>query len=330
MTKHSKLNIGGQAVIEGVMMKSPNFVSVAVRKPNNEVTIEAMKYNSITNRFKFLKWPFFRGVVMLFEMLVLGIKALTFSANEAIDDEEEEDKDGKPKEKEQLSNLSIALTITFSLLFGVGLFVVVPYMLTVFIGIHEEKTSILFNLVDGIIKLAIFVAYVYLIGLLSDIRRVFQYHGAEHKAVNCYEADLKLNVKNCQKFKTVNPRCGTSFLLFVILLGIIVFSLVPIIVSAIFPGAMELSIFWRKLIFLVIRLSFLMPLAAISYEFLKLTSIFCGNWFVKILMQPGLWVQKMTTKEPTDDMVKVAIKAIEDVLGKEKKLKAKKAEVTFT
>ena len=136
MTKDSKLNIGGQAVIEGVMMKSPNFVSVGVRKPNNKITIEEIKYNSITNRFKFLKWPFFRGVVMLFEMLVLGIKALTFSANEAVDDEETE-------EKEELSKLSIALTITFSLLFGVGLFVVVPYVLTVFIGIHEEKTSVL-------------------------------------------------------------------------------------------------------------------------------------------------------------------------------------------
>ncbi|MFH1439187.1 MAG: DUF1385 domain-containing protein [Candidatus Woesearchaeota archaeon] len=309
----NKLNIGGQAVIDGVMMKSLNYVSVAVRKADKTIIVKELPYTSISKRYKFLGWPFFRGVVMLFEMLVLGIKALTFSANESLDEEE-------TKEKEELSDLSIALTIFFSLLFGVVLFVIVPYALTVLIGIHEEKTSILFNLIDGVIKLTIFVLYVVLIGMLKDIQRVFQYHGAEHKAVNCYESGKKLNVKNCQGFSTLNPRCGTSFLLFVIFLGIIVFSFVPIIITAIWPGVMDIGVIWRKLIFLAARLLFLLPLAAISYEFLKITAKKCNNFIIKILMQPGLYVQKLTTKEPTDDMVEIAIKAIEDVLRKEKKL----------
>ncbi|MBT4539883.1 DUF1385 domain-containing protein [Candidatus Woesearchaeota archaeon] len=350
MTKSSKLNIGGQAVIEGVMMKSPNYVSVAVRKPNKKVIIEPMKYDSITKKFKFLALPLFRGVVMLLEMMVLGIKALTFSANESLDEEDEsknKEKDNKetvktksnkanikankePKEKEELSKIAIAFTIFLSLLFAVGLFVVLPYALTVLIGIQEEKSSILFNLIDGIIKLSIFIAYIYLIGLMKDIKRVFQYHGAEHKAVNCYEAGKKLTIKNCQSYSTVNPRCGTSFLLFVIFLGIIVFSIVPWLVITIWPSIMNLTVVWRKVIMLSVRILFLFPLAAVSYEFLKFTAKHCSSWLVKVIMQPGLWVQKLTTREPEDDMVKVAIKAIEDVLGKENKLKIKNKETTLT
>jgi uncharacterized protein YqhQ len=323
MTNNSRLNIGGQAVIEGVMMKSPNHVSVAVRKPNKEITIETIKYNSITKKFKFLKLPFFRGVVMLLEMMVLGIKALTFSANESLDDEDTE-------EKEELSKFAIFTTIFLSLLFAVALFVILPYALTVLTGVHEEKSSILFNLIDGVIKLTIFVLYIWAIGLMKDIKRVFQYHGAEHKAVNCYEAGKELTIKNCQKFTTVNPRCGTSFMLFVILLGILVFSIVPWLVISIFPGVMEFATIWRKIIMLGTRIIFLFPLAAISYEFLKYTAKHCNNFLVKIIMQPGLWVQKLTTREPEDDMMEVAIKAIEDVLSKENKLKVKEKEATFT
>ena len=344
-----KLNIGGQAVIEGIMMKSPNFVSVGVRKPDNKIVVKEIEYNPMGKKYKFLTWPFFRGVVMLFEMLVLGIKALTLSANEALDEENDKQKKGKKKgneeykeekkldkkemkdnkeekedikkeNEEELSGFAIAITIFFSLVFAIALFVVVPYVLTTWIGIHEEKSSVLFNIIDGIIKLAFFILYVVAIGLIGDVKKVFQYHGAEHKAVNCYESGLKLNVKNCKKFSTVNARCGTSFLLFVILIGIVLFSFVPILVTSVWPNFLGLELVWRKAVLLVIRILFLLPLAALSYEFLKLTARCYTNKIIKIITWPGLFVQKLTTREPSDDMLEVAIKAIEDVLKKEKRV----------
>lgn len=315
-----ELNIGGQAVIEGVMMKSPCFVAVAVRKPNKKIKVEEIIHDPLAKRYKFLGWPMFRGILALIEMLVLGIKALTFSANESIEQEGEE--------KEELSAWSIIITIFLSLLFGVVLFVIIPYAITTLVGFHEDKNSVLFNLVDGILKIIIFVSYVALIGMMRDIKRVFQYHGAEHKVVNCYEAGKKLNVRNCRKYSTINPRCGTSFILFVILLGIIVFSLTPLVVDTLWPGVENLSFIWKKAVMVSIRILFLFPLAAISYEFLKMTARYCNNWLVKIAIAPGLLVQKLTTREPTDDMVEVAIKAMKNVLKKEKK--RRKEEVTLT
>src|SRR3989338_5959398 len=340
MTEKNICNVGGQAVIEGVMMKSPNYVSVAVRKSDKKIIVKAVPYSSASKKYKILSWPFVRGIVTLFEMLILGITSLTISANEVLDDiddtkdENEEDKKSvnekikpnkkvkanKPsKLKEELSVLSITFMIIFSLVFGIGLFVVAPYAITVLLGFHEEKNSLMFNFIDGIIKLFIFFAYLLAMSLMKDVRTVFQYHGAEHKAVNCYEAGLKLNVENCQKFSTKNPRCGTSFLLFVILLGVLVFSFVPLIVTTIWPNIINLELIWRKLILISARLLFLFPLAAISYEFLKMTSKFSNYKIMKMLMLPGMLVQKITTKEPTNEMVEVAIKAIEDVLKKEKK-----------
>jgi len=297
---------GGQAVLEGVMMKSPNHVAVAVRKMNKKISIKKLDYNPLSGRYKFLNWPFIRGVITLYEMMKLGIKALTFSANESTDDEEE-----------KLSGSAIFFTIVISLLFAVALFVVLPYGLTILFGFHEENSSLLFNLVDGLIKLIILLSYIVVIGKMNDIKRVFQYHGAEHKAVNCYEQCLKLTPKNCRKFTTINPRCGTSFLMFVIILGIILFSFVPLILIAIWPNMLDLGIVARKFIFLGARLLFLLPLISLSYEFLKLTAKFSETWFLRWLTYPGRWVQKLTTREPTDEQVEVAIKSLKYVLKKE-------------
>lgn len=304
-TNQEKCIVGGQAVIEGVMMKSPNYVCVAVRKKNNKISVKEIEYTHLAKKCKFFGWPFFRGIITLYEMLSLGIKSLTFSANESGEDEE------------KLSYSAMIFAIIISLLFAIGLFVVVPYMLALVFGFHEEKSSVMFNLVDGLIKLIIFMLYLITIGLMKDIRRVFQYHGAEHKAVNCYEAGLKLTVNNCKKFTSLNPRCGTSFLLVVIIFGIILFSFVPFITSLVFPDVFNLSVFYRKLIFLGVRLLFLLPLVSVSYEFLKLSARFSSNWLMKLLIQPGLIVQKLTTRNPSNKQVGVALEALKFVLKKE-------------
>lgn len=303
------MNVGGQAVIEGVMMKSPNFVAVAVRKSNKTITIKEMPYNSLTNKYSFLKWPFLRGIVLLFEMLILGLKSLTFAANEVFDEDEE-----------QLSNWGIAFTLIISLVFSVGLFLVVPYAITYLLGFNEETNSIMFNAIDGMIKLGLFITYVVLISLMTDIKRVFQYHGAEHKAVNCYESGKKLTVANAQKFTTINARCGTSFVLFVMLIGIFVFSIVPLLVMNSYPAFAELNFWLQRAILLVTRLLFLLPLASISYEVLKLSAKYSTNPLFKIIMQPGLLVQQLTTRQPTDDQVKVALESMKYVLKKEQLL----------
>ena len=316
------LNVGGQAVIEGVMMKSPHYVAVAVRKPNKQIALKVERSNSVTEKFKFLKMPFFRGIVMLFEMLSLGIKALNFSANESMDESEDENEKNQTKDdhaKGQLSSIAIFFTILISLGFAILLFVLTPYALTSLLNIHEETSPILFNFVDGIIKLALFVLYIFLISRMEDIKRVFQYHGAEHKAVNCYEHKKKLTVENTQKFTTLNPRCGTSFILFVILIGVIVFSFVPVVVDALFPQVATFSFMGKRAVFFFTRIIFMLPLAGISYEILKISALYQKNIIFKIISLPGLAVQKMTTSEPTDDQVEVAIKSLEAVLDMETK-----------
>ncbi|MBS3137328.1 DUF1385 domain-containing protein [Candidatus Woesearchaeota archaeon] len=300
------LNVGGQAVIEGVMMKSPHFIAVAVRKPNKKITVKIEKCSSITQRFGFLRLPFFRGIIMLFEMLSLGIKALHFSANEAADEKDE-----------KLSNAAIIFTIMVSLAFALLLFVLTPYALTTLLNIHEETNAALFNLVDGIIKLTLFLIYIVLISKMEDIRRVFQYHGAEHKAVNCYEAKKKLTVKNAQSFTTLNARCGTSFILFVILIGVVVFSFIPIAVNSLFPSFAALGFIAKKSILFGVRLIFILPLAGISYEILKLSAYYQKNFLFRLISLPGLAVQKLTTREPNDEQVEVALAAMEAVLKKE-------------
>lgn len=303
-----KLNVGGQAVIEGVMMKSPNYYSIAVRKPDGRITKRTEEYVSLTQKYRLLGLPFFRGIISMAEMLRLGIKSLTYSANESTDEEEE-----------VLSEWAIFVTIFFSMAFAVFLFVIIPYMVPTLIGVSEEETTLLFNTIAGLMKVLIFVGYVYLISYMEDIRRVFQNHGAEHMAVNCYEAGKNLTVSNVKKYGTYHTRCGTSFIVIVLILMIILFSLIPSIIQSLFPAVAEMESFAKTLIFLGARLLFIPIVAGISYEVLKLTSKYKENFLMKIIAFPGKLVQGLTTRQPNDNQVKVAIAALKEVLKKESK-----------
>ncbi len=298
--------IGGQAVIEGVMMKSPNYLSIAVRKQDKSISIKTEKNKSLTLKNKILGLPFMRGIISLFEMMYIGMNALTYSANEALDEDEE------------MGKAAIILTVIFALLVGLSIFVVLPYILTTLVGISEDMNAVLFNIVDGIVKLIIFLIYVYFISFMEDIKRVFQYHGAEHKAVNCYEAGEKLTIKNAMKHSTLHPRCGTSFLLIVILIGIVFFSVAPLIINLIYPAFTDISWWLKRLVLLLFRIILMLPIAGVAYEFLRLSAKFRKSIIMEILFSPGMLVQKLTTRQPSEKQQEVAIKALKEVLKKEK------------
>lgn len=282
-------NIGGQAVIEGVMMKGRKGWSVAVRSANGEIHIKKEPLNELPF---FLKLPLIRGFSSLIHALILGIKAIEYSASKVYEEE------GK-----QLSNISIFLTILTSMLLGIALFILLPLYLTKIIGALFPQilnNSLLFNLVDGIIRILFFLLYIIIIGLWKDIRRIFEYHGAEHKVIHAYENGNDLSINNIKKHSPLHPRCGTSFLLIVMVISILTFSFIP----------KELPFIYKFLSRII-----LIPLiAGISYEFLKLSAKIKNNPIVKILIQPGLMLQKLTTREPDESQIEVAIKALEEVL----------------
>ena len=277
-------NVGGQAVIEGVMMRNKNSVAVATIK-NNKIKTKKIEFNSAAKKHKWLKWPFFRGVAGLIEMLVLGIKALVYSANEVEDEPEE-----------KLSSKEIFFTMLLAILFTIGIFIVLPYFLTGFIS---KDKGVLFNIIDGILRIAIFLIYIIAISYMKDIKRVFQYHGAEHKAVNCYEHKKKLTVENCSKFTTVHRRCGTTFLIIVMAVSILVFSMI-------------VSDKWY--LRLGLRIILIPVITGISYEILKLAAKYKKSVTLNLLTYPGLMLQKLTTREPTKKQIEVAIKALKAVL----------------
>ncbi len=286
------MNVGGQAVIEGVMMRSPNFWAIAVRKPDGDIEIKKDKLKMLSEKTKFFKLPIIRGFLMLISALVLGIKALNFSANVALEEEEEE-----------ISDWHIYLTIAFA--FGVGIlfFFLLPLYLTKLLNF---KSYFMFNLVDGVIRIIFFLIYLGFISFFKDIKRVFQYHGAEHKVIYAYEQGEELNVENAKKYTTLHPRCGTSFLIIVFIISIFVFSLIP-----------KTSPFWIKALSRIV----LIPLiAGISYEALKLSDKFKDNFLVKLFILPGLWLQKITTKEPDETQIEVALAALKEVLNSEKEV----------
>jgi uncharacterized protein YqhQ len=300
--------VGGQAVIEGVMMKSPHYYSVSVRNnKTKKIITKTTRHISVSEKHRILAWPFVRGCINLFEMLSLGFKTLTYSADLFAE-----------KEEEKLSGTAMFFTIALALVFGIGIFVLLPYFATYFFGFSEDKNSVVFNLVDGLIKIAIFVLYIYLVSFMKDIRRTFQYHGAEHKAVNCYEDGKGLTLQNVKKYTTYHPRCGTSFIMFVFVVMIIVFSVIPSLLSWLFSGIVTLSGFEKRLIYFLTRLLFIIPVAAISYELLKLSYKYRGNWFMKLFLLPGKLLQGITTRKPDKSQTEVAIAALNSVLTKEK------------
>jgi uncharacterized protein YqhQ len=286
----SMKNIGGQAVIEGVMMKGVRGWTVAVRGPNGEIFV---KREQLSNLPKFFRLPLIRGFIALFQALFIGIKAIEFSANKAYEEGE-----GKT-----LNTLSIALTIGISILLGIVLFILLPLYVTKLLGIifiTVAKNSLVFNVVDGIIRIIFFLLYVVSIGIWKEMRRIFEYHGAEHKVIHAYEEGVDLTVKNIKHNSPLHPRCGTSFLLIVMVISIFTFSFIP----------QEWSFFYK----FASRIILIPLIAGLSYEFLRISFRMKNNVLIHILIQPGLLLQKLTTREPDNEQIEVAIIALEEVL----------------
>ena len=303
----TKISVGGQAVIEGVMMRAPNALAIAVRTPNGEVAVKEDVWRSLSNRLKFLKWPLIRGSVVFLEALINGLQALSYSANQALEEE-------KGKKADKLS--SFALTLVMVVAFGVGLlfFVVIPHYLTGFLGQFFGRDlsvdSILFHLIDGVIKVFFFVSYIYFISFMKDIRRIFQYHGAEHKCIFAYENGDELTVSNCQKYSTLHPRCGTAFLLLVFLISIFLFSLIfPFLPK--FPG---LGKTLENLVYVGIKMPLLFPIAGLAYEVIKFSGKKPDHPLLRWIIAPGLWLQHLTTRPPSDDQVEIALRALQGAL----------------
>jgi uncharacterized protein YqhQ len=288
-------------VLEGVMMRSPHGFTVAVRKggkPGADIAVMRETLRPLGERFPLFKKRIIRGSAALFEAMWLGVRALNFSANEAMEDE-----DGK---KEEIGPLALAGTMVLAIAFALGLFLALPLLLTNLLGMKYGvvgNSSLAFNLTDGVLRVALFLGYVSGISFMKDIRRVFEYHGAEHKAIAAYEAGADLTVENAKRYSCIHPRCGTSFLLAVVALSIIVFSLIP--------GAWPL---WAKA---ASRVVLLPVIAGLSYEFIKYTARRRGHPLIELVIRPGLWLQRLTTREPSGDQIEVAIRALNEALALE-------------
>ena len=288
-----KISIGGQAVIEGVMMRSPQWLATAVRKPSGEIVYKKTKISS--NRGKLAKIPFVRGAVSLFDALVMGIKELTFSANQS-----------EVEEEEQITQKEAVMTTVVSLALGIGLFVVIPSLIGSFVFSNNKIHS---NLLEAVLRLVFFIFYIWVISFSKDVKRVYEYHGAEHKSIYAYENGLDLTPENAKKFTTLHPRCGTSFLLIVMLISIIVFSCMDFIL----PVPQDML---QKIIIKVVLRVIMMPvIAGISYEIQRYSSNHLDRCWVKLVAFPGLSLQRITTKEPDLDQLEVAIVAIKAALG---------------
>lgn len=305
-------SIGGQAVIEGVMMRGPKEIATAVRTPDGEIVVDKKPVSSITQKLKFLKLPILRGVVSFIESLIIGTKSLMYSA-EFFDIEEEEDKKKKEtmseeerqkleKKESKMKNVAIYSSVVFALIFGVALFMLLPGFLIdlirKLIPTDFAGANIVATLVEGIVRISIFLIYVALVSQMKDIRRVFEYHGAEHKTIFCYESGEELTVENARKFSRLHPRCGTSFLLIVMVVSIILFSFIT----------------WENMwMRLGIRLLLLPVVAGISYEIIKLAGR-SKSKIMRVVSLPGMWLQKITTREPDDSQLEVAIASLKAVL----------------
>ena len=282
--KLKKINVGGQAVIEGVMIRGPLKYTVAVRKRNKQIVVK--KGVVAKNKPKIYKLPLIRGFVNLVEMLIIGTRSLLWSAEQS------------GEEGEKIGKNELFYTLLMSIGAVVIFFVGLPYYLTHLAGFSEEQKPILFNLVDGLIRIIFFLGYIYAISFMKDVKRLFQYHGAEHKAIHCYEHDKELNVKNVQKFTTLHPSCGTSFLLLVFIISILAFSILPSLVTWLSPYFSSYGLWTRKGILFPLRILFIPIIAGISYEILKLSDKKKGNFVFKVISFPGLMLQKITTQEP--------------------------------
>ncbi len=303
---------GGQAVMEGVMMRGQRQMAVAIRQPDGRIALHSAPLDSWVYRSPVRNWPFIRGVFVLWDALLLGMRALTLSANIAFIDEEEQERvrqgetgEATPQpaaEPQGITGPILWATVAFSLLFGTALFFVLPLLIIHFLD-RWIASSLVSNLVEGLIRLTILLGYLWLIGRTPDIRRVFGYHGAEHKTINAYEAGAALNVASVQRQSTLHTRCGTGFLLIVVLFSIVVF---------IFLGRPPLPLR------ILSRIVLVPAIAAVAYEFVRFSAAHYGNRLVRLLVTPSLALQRLTTREPKDGMVETAIVALKRVLVADK------------
>jgi uncharacterized protein YqhQ len=292
----AKINIGGQAVIEGVMMRAPRSMAIAVRRPSGEIVVRRDMVVPLSERFPVVKLPIVRGAVALFSSLITGIKALNFSANEALVEEDSDEKQG------ELSSWAMAGTMAIAFGFGILLFFILPLYATKLLTQMNliSDNNIVFNLVDGVIRVSVFLLYIWSISRMKDIQRVFQYHGAEHKSIFAFEAGEDLTVANVRRYSRLHPRCGTSFLLIVMLVSIVIFSLIP----KLWPFYMKAGA----------RIVLLPLIAGVSYEFLKWSARNDHSPMVKMIIAPGLALQRLTTREPDDSQLEVAIRSMQEAL----------------
>lgn len=301
--------VGGQAVMEGVMMKNKEHYAVAVRKPNKEIEIKVDEYKSVIGVEGLTKIPFIRGVFNFLDSMVLGLKTLTYSASFF---EDEEEVKPTPTEKvvnklvksETAEKIMMGLTITFSMVMAVLIFMLLPYGITQLFKQYIHSHIIL-AVIEGIIRIGIFIGYVVLISQMKDIQRVFMYHGAEHKCINCIEHGLELNLENVRKSSKQHKRCGTSFMLIVMVVSIVLFMFIKV-------DAPFLRV--------VLRILLLPVIAGVSYEFIRLAGA-SENILVTILSKPGMWLQNLTTREPDDSMIEVGIASVEAVFDWKEYLK---------
>lgn len=289
-----KIVVGGQAVVEGVMMRGPKAIATAVRKNDGSIVYKKIDLTKKNN--KWLKVPFVRGVLALYDAMVIGTKELIFASNQA------------GLEEEKLSDKEVKGTVAFSVLLGVGIFMILPS----YVGsLLFKENRINANIVEAITKLIFFLAYIWGISFLKDIKRVFEYHGAEHKSIINYELNKELTPKNAKECTRFHPRCGTSFLLIVMLISIFIFSTVDLVFTV------PTNIFGLLIYKLVTRVLFVPVVAGISYELQRWTSYHLDNVFARIISAPGMWLQKITTKEPDESQLEVAIVALKVALGEE-------------
>ena len=302
-------SVGGQAVIEGVMMRGNKDIATAVRTSDGHIEIEKKPVNLLSVKWKINKIPILRGVFSFFESLYTGVGCLMFSAK--FFDEGEEDKEQLSKfdkwllEKggDNLLTIVMFISVLLAMVIGVGLFMLLPNYIVGFLRKAIPGISvIILNLAEGLVRMLFFTAYIYLSSLMKDIKRVYMYHGAEHKTIFCYEHGDELTVENVKKYKRFHPRCGTSFLVIVMIVSIIVFSFIS----------------WENMYTrLLYRLLLLPVVAGLSYELIKIAGRH-DNWFTRIISAPGVWLQHITTKEPEDSMIECAIKALTEVIPEDK------------
>ncbi|MDF2612955.1 MAG: hypothetical protein K0S71_741 [Clostridia bacterium] len=307
----AKVSIGGQAVIEGVMMKGRSVYAVSVRKSNGTIETDVQHSTSVMDRIKVLRWPILRGIATFAESLVLGVKTLSFSA-ELYGMEDEEEKPSKfeiwlqNKLGDKGEKIIMAITMFFSFVFAIALFMVLPMLISRLFR-HQVSSSFVQNLIEGIIRISIFLMYMKLITKMKDIERTFQYHGAEHKTINCLETDKELTVENVKACSRLHKSCGTSFLFIVMIMSILVFTL------------FTTQILWQRTL---IRILMVPIIAGLSYEFIRWARKSPDNKIADFLSKPGMWLQKeFTTIEPDDMQIQVAIEAVKGVLENEPTIK---------